>query len=526
MARLTERCAAEEARTHGLEHERDRLAAARASTTPTRRESARQLARSGCRPASRAMAARDRPDRAPLTPSVAITDGLGERRTVDVAGATAPVAVDLHPDAITVAPPRSVRHSSRSSRSRCRTGGTSRCASPTTGRATRPRRSCGASRRMPGYPCATPATTATSGWVATSPRRWRWHAAGGAGPSDLTTTSRPARSSRWRQCSTLIRTRPASPSRGRTSRLTCRRRSSPIGPASTRRPAPRRSTRAPPTCLANVGQSWTFLGSHVVRTDRLQGIIREHIDQALEYPVWPQVYLFGLLARRHPRWVWYPTPLVRCRSGNSFFLTRRPRAAPRHRPHGRRRRARPCVAATHGPSRAGPPRAAVRHVPGLGVADGRAHHQEPPEQRLADDLHLVRTFTRRFWSPRPFWRSGLRPLLSRLRSSVVSVRRRPRGRRTHDAPGSRDPRDGGQRDDPTEAAHPADGRAGLARFENVGPRTLSSADPHPVHVSVSVDRFGRHAGPRRPAHTPPGAAAPGRVRRSCRSGCSVPEAGR
>lgn len=71
---------------------------------------------------------------------------------------------------------------------------------------------------------------------------------------------------------------------------------------------------------ANLGLSWAYLGCHVLRRDRLAELAEQEREAALAHRDWPQVYLLGRLARRHPVWVWYPLPLVKSRSDNSYFV--------------------------------------------------------------------------------------------------------------------------------------------------------------------------------------------------------------
>jgi hypothetical protein len=71
--------------------------------------------------------------------------------------------------------------------------------------------------------------------------------------------------------------------------------------------------------LANVGMTWAYLGSFVVRREPFVDVIAAERSAAAAHPVWPQVLLLGRLARRRPLWLWYPTPLVKTRTGNSHF---------------------------------------------------------------------------------------------------------------------------------------------------------------------------------------------------------------
>lgn len=70
---------------------------------------------------------------------------------------------------------------------------------------------------------------------------------------------------------------------------------------------------------ANLGLSWAYMGCHILRRDRLTEALAQDGEAALAHPDWPQVYLLGCLARLHPLWVWYPLPLVKARSHNSYF---------------------------------------------------------------------------------------------------------------------------------------------------------------------------------------------------------------
>lgn len=163
--------------------------------------------------------------------------------------------------------------------------------------------------------------------------------------------------------------------------------------------------------VANLGHSWAYMGCHVVRRDRWAENARIERAAALAHPVWPQVYLMGRLAQRHPKWVWYPTPLIKSRADNSFYTdavdARRDVAEvhaevvaglsdvwaelanPGSRVHGE---------LTYRTFRVWAAPEAVRYM------------KSRPGHGLAQDVALLRSFVARFWRVREFWRTSA-PLL-------------------------------------------------------------------------------------------------------------------
>jgi glycosyltransferase involved in cell wall biosynthesis len=180
-------------------------------------------------------------------------------------------------------------------------------------------------------------------------------------------------------------------------------------------PEPLRTTRlsGTPEVLGNLGQAFAFLGVHVLHRERFLRAAREGLDDALAHPLWPQVYLFGLMVLRDPDWLWYPTPLVKARSYRSYIAETGEAGDNLGSVHAH-------VVTTLGrvwrdlmPPRSGPIyRALLRRALLVWAApDQIGIIKRRPDQTLRTDARMLVAFTRRFWPLRDFWRDVFPRLL-------------------------------------------------------------------------------------------------------------------
>jgi hypothetical protein len=259
-------------------------------------------------------------------------------------------------------------------------------------------------------------------------------------------------------------------------------------------PEPARTTLLTGTgeVLGGVGHAFAYLGAHVVHRDRFLAAARVGLDDALKHPLWPQIHLFGLVALRDPRWVWYPTALIKARSDNSYILKTGEAGADLGSIHAYVVTSLGAVWRDLIPRRLGSIRRALlrRAFVVWAAPDVIAIIKSRPQHSLATDARMLVAFTRRFWRLPEFWRESFRPLLR-----PAALARRAASRQQRQLPRSEPLSAEGMRT--RVAAHVADRlpvRSMLrivAKVTNAGDATLASAPPNPVHVSYQWrDRAG------------------------------------
>lgn len=235
--------------------------------------------------------------------------------------------------------------------------------------------------------------------------------------------------------------------------------------------------------LANLGLSFAYLGCNVLRRDRLMEVLGREREAALAHSDWPQVHLLGRLAQRHPVWVWYPVPLVKARSENSYFVGESDRRKDLARFHadiveglcdvwG-------ALAEPGGPVHGELTFRTYRIMAApqaIRVIKGRRGHD------LRADWMLVRAFTPRFARLRDFWLRSAPALAvpGSLQRAVASVRARSAGPSRPLPPGE-------ARTTLTATVPPSMPARRmvqvLSQTRNAGGARLASTPPNPVHVS-------------------------------------------
>ena len=177
--------------------------------------------------------------------------------------------------------------------------------------------------------------------------------------------------------------------------------------------------------LANLGQAFCYLSIHVVRRGSLMAAMRSGLDVALSHPIWPQIYLLGVVADRDPLWLWYPTPLVKARSHRSYL--------------GETGEAGTDLATVHAsmvlslgevwqeltPAGGAVHKALLRRAYSiLAMPDQIEVLKRREDHSLRADMRMLFAFTRRFWRLPEFWRAAFPALLLPYR--VVRLRERVR----------------------------------------------------------------------------------------------------
>jgi glycosyltransferase involved in cell wall biosynthesis len=235
--------------------------------------------------------------------------------------------------------------------------------------------------------------------------------------------------------------------------------------------------------LANLGQAFCYLSIHVVRRERLLRAVRDGLDVALSHPIWPQIYLLGLVAVRDPTWLWYPTPLVKARSHRSYLGETGEAGTDLASVHASMVRTLGDVWEELTPAGGRVYRVLIRRSYSiLAMPDQVDQIKRREDHSLKGDLRMLLAFTQRFWRLRQFWRATLPSLLVPYR--VVLLRERVRRRRL---PRSTPLPRGAMRarvSADVPVAVPIRAMVRLAtRVTNAGDATFVSSPPNPVHVS-------------------------------------------
>jgi abequosyltransferase len=235
--------------------------------------------------------------------------------------------------------------------------------------------------------------------------------------------------------------------------------------------------------IANLGQAFAFLGVNVVHRGRFLRAARDGVAGTIAHPLWPQIYLFGLMARRDPVWIWHPTPLIAARSNRSYIDETKEAGADLATVHARMITTLGDVWADLVP-RGGPVhRALVRRSFGiLAGADQIAIIKRRADHSLRGDLAMLGAFTRCFWWLPEFWRESFRALLVPAALAGLADRLRSRALPASEplAPGAACVR--------IDAAIPpvVPIRSTIqlpVSVRNAGRVPLASSRPNPVHVS-------------------------------------------